>query len=75
MGKINLTLTLDSRDATYLPGDTVSGRVRFDLRKALKIRGVRVFLKGEELAGWGAAGGGSIKKEEDLVNVGKQVPL
>ena len=75
MGKVTLLLGLDSRDATYLPGDTVSGRVTFELKKALKIRGVRVFLKGEELVGWGLKPGRALSgaREEDLTCVGKQV--
>ena len=76
MGKLSLTLSFDSRDSIYLPGDTVSGRVLIELKKALKIRGVRIFLKGEELVGWGfkpGKVGGSKINEEDLICVGKSV--
>ena len=49
MGKIILKLALDSPDVKYVAGSTVSGHVFFELKKPLKIRGVRVYLKGEEL--------------------------
>jgi hypothetical protein len=42
----DFTITFDDNVTTFLPGDDISGCVKFNLSKSLKIRGIRIYFKG-----------------------------